>query len=242
MPTSQGNVPLMALLDTNLRSSIYSIQHEDGERISKLTSDIRPGFTSQGILQQFQERISELAMPSDYQISYGGEAEDVAESFTSMFNAMIIGVFLIAAILVLQFNSFKQPLFILASLPFALIGVMPGLALVQQPLSFPAFIGIVALAGIVVNDAIIMIDQINNNLKRHLALQDAVVKAAISRVQPIILTTVTTVAGILPLTLSDPIWGPLGFAIIFGLTFSTVLTLLVVPLLYYRYGEKKAPL
>src|SRR5690606_26428799 len=144
--------------------------------------------------------------------------------------------------LVLQFNSFKQPLFILASLPFALIGVMPGLALVQQPLSFPAFIGIVALAGVVVNDAIIMIDQINNNLKRHLELQDAVVKAAISRVQPIILTTVTTVAGILPLTLSDPIWGPLGFAIIFGLSFSTVLTLLVVPLLYYRYGEKKVPL
>src|SRR5690606_22029373 len=142
---------------------------------------------------------------------YGGEAEDVAESFTIMYKAMIIGVFLIAAGMVLQFYSFKQPLFISVSLPFALIGVMSGFALVQQPLSFPAFIGIVALAGVVVNDAIIMIDQINNNIKRHLALQDAVVKAAISRVQPIILTTVTTVAGILPLTLSDPIWGPLGF-------------------------------
>lgn len=242
IPTPEGTVPLMALLDTSLRSSIYSVQHEDGERISKLTSDIRPGFTSQGIVMQFQERILELKMPPDYLVRYGGEAEDVAESFNSMYNAMIIGVFLIAAILVLQFNSFKQPIFILVSLPFALIGVMPGLAITQQPLSFPAFIGIVALAGIVVNDAIIMIDQINNNLKRQLALKDAVVKAAISRVQPIILTTVTTVAGILPLTLSDPIWGPLGFAIIFGLTFSTVLTLLVVPLLYYRYGETKAPL
>jgi len=242
IPTAQGSVPLTALLDTSLRSSIYSVQHEEGERISKLTSDIRPGFTTQSILQEFENRISELKMPPDYQIRYGGEAEDVAESFNSMYNAMIIGVFLIAAILVLQFNSFKQPFFILVSLPFALTGVFPGLALVQQPLSFPAFIGIVALAGIVVNDAIIMIDQINNNIKRHLPIQDAVVKAAISRVQPIILTTVTTVAGILPLTLSDPIWGPLGFAIIFGLTFSTVLTLLVVPLLYYRYGERKAPL
>jgi multidrug efflux pump subunit AcrB len=242
IPTAQGTVPLMAFLDTSLRSSIHSIQHEDGERISKLSASTKPGFTTQSVLTVFQERLSELNMPADYQVRYGGEAEAVQESFTSMYNAMIIGLFLIAAILVLQFNSFKQPLFILASLPFALIGVMPGLAITQQPLSFPAFIGIVALAGIVVNDAIIMIDQINNNLKRHLALKDAVVKAAISRVQPIILTTVTTVAGILPLTLSDPIWGPLGFAIIFGLTFSTVLTLLVVPLLYYRYGETKAPL
>ncbi|MGE3279040.1 MAG: efflux RND transporter permease subunit [Candidatus Altimarinota bacterium] len=237
IPTPQGSVPLMALLDTSLRSSVYSIQHDDGERISKLTSDIRPGFTTQSVLEAFDQRVSELKMPPDYRIRYGGEAEDVAESFNSMYNAMIIGVFLIAAILVLQFNSFKQPFFILVSLPFALIGVFPGLAISQQPLSFPAFIGIVALSGIVVNDAIIMIDQINNNIKKHLPFQDAVVKATLSRVQPIILTTVTTVAGILPLTLSDPIWGPLGFAIIFGLTFSTVLTLLVVPLLYYRYGE-----
>ena len=146
---------------------------------------------------------------------------------------------LIAAILLLQFNSYRQPFFILVTLPLAWIGIFPGLAILGLDLSFPAFIGIVALSGVVVNDAIILIDKINNNRREGKNKLEAIVSAGKARLQPIMLTTITTIAGILPLTLSDPIWAPLGFAIIFGLLMATVLTLGVVPILYLKWGERE---
>jgi multidrug efflux pump subunit AcrB len=112
--------------------------------------------------------------------------------------------------------------------------------LVGEAVSFPSFIGIVALAGIVVNNAIILIDRINENRTSNgMSIDDAITEAASSRLQPILLTTMTTVAGILPLALTNPSWGPLGYSIVFGLLFSTVLTLFMVPLLYQRFGEKE---
>ena len=133
----------------------------------------------------------------------------------------------------------KVTLYILVTIPLAVIGIFPGLVLVNQPLSFPGFIGIVALAGIVVNNAIILIDEINANRKEGMAKDDAVREAAKSRLQPILLTTVTTVAGILPLAVTNQTWGPLGYSIVFGLVFSALLTLVVVPLLYTKYGEEE---
>ena len=107
-------------------------------------------------------------------------------------------------------------------------------------MSFPAFIGVVALAGIVVNNGIILIDRINENrLSNAMTIDDAIREAATSRLQPILLTTMTTVAGILPLAITNPSWGPLGYSIVFGLLFSTALTLFMVPLLYQRFGEKE---
>lgn len=108
-----------------------------------------------------------------------------------------------------------------------------------QPISFPAFIGIIALSGVVVNDAIVLIDRINSNRKEGVPAFEAVVEAGVSRLQPIILTTVTTVAGVLPLAISDPSWGPLGYAVVFGLSFATFLTLFVIPMLYMRFGVKE---
>ena len=139
----------------------------------------------------------------------------------------------------MQFNSFRQSFFILLSLPLALIAVFPGLAITGQTLSFPSFIGVIALSGVVVNDAIMLMDKINRNRRSGLSKFEAIIDAGRTRLQPILLTTITTVAGILPLTLSDPIWGPLGFAIIFGLSFATVLTLFVIPMLYLKFGEKE---
>jgi len=237
--TPNGSVPLTALVREGIQSGTTSIAHDDGVRTSKVNAYLLSGFTVPGVLGQFEDRVEELQLPSEYQVSFGGEAQEVQESFTDLYNALIIGLLLILAILVLQFNSFRQPFLIMASLPFALIGVLPGLTITNQPLSFPAFIGIVALVGIVVNDAIILIDQINNNRRDGMERKEAVVQGTLSRLQPIMLTTITTVFGILPLTLSDPVWGPLGFSIIFGLIFATVLTLMVVPSLYYRFAEKE---
>ncbi|MDF2379183.1 MAG: efflux RND transporter permease subunit [Candidatus Gracilibacteria bacterium] len=239
IPTSNGSIPLSALVETQVQSSTDSIQHEDADRIAKVTSALQPGFTTQRVLDAFKEELVGLEMKNGYTVKYGGEAQDVAKSFTDLYYAMVIGIFLIASILILQFNSYRQPFFILLALPLALIGVLPGLTITGQPLSFPAFIGIVALLGIVVNDAIILIDQINTNRRNGIPKKEAILKGGRSRLQPILLTTITTVAGILPLTLSDEVWGPLGFTIIFGLMFATVLTLMVIPILYNAYGEEE---
>ena len=128
----------------------------------------------------------------------------------------------------------------LATIPLAFIGVSFGLAAFGQPLSFPAFIGIVALAGIVVNNAIILIDRVNTNRKAEdMSVNAAIQAGARSRVQAILLTTITTAGGVAPLLFTDPTWVPLAWAIIFGLSFSTVLTLVVVPLLYQRFSRDR---
>ncbi|MDP3975667.1 MAG: efflux RND transporter permease subunit [bacterium] len=242
LTTAEGKTVLLgSLVETVLQSSFYQVQHQDGDRIARVTAELMPGAITQEVVGTFSDRASELELQDGYRIQYGGEAEEVQDSFSDMYQALYIGIMLILGILVLQFNSFRQPFFIMTSLPFALIGVFFGLTVTGQPLSFPAFIGVVALVGIVVNDAIILIDQANHNRRLGMSVCNAVYNGAISRLQPVLLTTITTVFGILPLTLSDPVWGPLGFSIIFGLSFATVLTLVMVPMLYLRWVEKEEP-
>lgn len=236
--TEKGNLPLTTFADINLGSGLPSITHEDSDRVIVVSSALVDGANAGVVVGQLQERLTEYQLPDGVAFSYGGEAEDIAESFTSLGIAMILGIFLIFGLLLWQFNSYRQPLFVLVTIPLALIGVLPGLALMNQPLSFPGFIGVVALAGIVVNNAIILIDSINTSRKDGRDITEAVLESAQARLQPILLTTITTVAGMLPLAFSDPTWSPLALSIIFGLLFSTVLTLFVVPILYVKFGEK----
>jgi multidrug efflux pump subunit AcrB len=240
VPTPRGDVPLSTFITPELAGARAAIRHQEGDRAITLTARTEAGVNARQVLQQFQADPAVQQPPAGVTLSYGGESEEIAQSFGDMFRAMILGIIMIAALLVWQFRSYRQPLFILATIPLALIGVLPGLTLIGMPLSFPGFIGVVALSGIVVNNAIILIDEINKaRLVRGLPTEQAVVKAAKSRIQPILLTTITTVVGVLPLALSNPTWGPLGFSIVFGLVFSTVLTLVVVPLLYNRFAEKE---
>lgn len=236
--TPQGDVPLSSFAEIRLEGSRSSIEHDDGERITKVLSFVKTGFAATEIFAEIDNRMDEIEIPDGYTVQLGGENEDINESFADMFRAMVLAIFLIAALLVLQFDSFKQALIILVAIPLAMIGVFPGLALLNLPLSFPGIIGMVALVGIVVNNAIILIDKINTNRKDGMEMTDAIIGAGKARLEPIILTTITTVLGILPLALSDEVWASLGFAIVFGLLFSTVLTLLVIPLLYQRFVRR----
>lgn len=237
--TQQGDIPLSAFTKNSLQASQSRIRHEDGQRVVAITSETANNVPAQVIFQEIQARQSEVFVPDGYAVKLGGEREDIDQSFTDMFRAMFLAIFLIAALLVWQFKSYRQPLFILTTIPLALIGVIPGLFLVGLPLSFPGIIGVVALAGIVVNNAIILIDRINENRREGMDKTVAVLEGAKARMQPILLTTITTIAGVLPLALSDETWGPLAYSIIFGLLFSTISSLLVIPLLYNRYAEEK---
>jgi HAE1 family hydrophobic/amphiphilic exporter-1 len=235
--TPSGEIPISSFADVYLNNSRSSVAHLDGDRIMKVSSYVETGIAPASIFAELTERLSELYIPEGVSIQMGGEQEDIAESFQDLARAFVLAVFLIAGLLVLQFNSYRQPLFILASIPFSLIGVLPGLMIINQPLSFPGFIGVVALSGIVVNDAIILIDQINQNRLEGMDKTTAIKTASQSRLQPILLTTITTVCGMIPLAISSDTWGLLAYSIIFGLLFATGLTLIVIPLLYQRFGE-----
>jgi HAE1 family hydrophobic/amphiphilic exporter-1 len=154
--------------------------------------------------------------------------------------ALLAGIVLTFAILVLEFNSFRYSLYLIFIIPLSLIGVIGGLALSRQTLSFSSTLGVIALAGVTINHAIILLDSIIHTLKKetHLSLRNAIIEASAVRLRPIFLTTITTVIGMVPLAGASALWGPLAFAIMFGLTFAMVLTLILVPLLFYRWPGK----
>ena len=179
--------------------------------------------------------------------TFTGENEERDKNFRYLLSCMGIAVILIFGILVVQFNSFRQPLVVLTTVPLSFVGVVGGMALCGFPFSLATFIGLVSLAGVVVNDAIVVVDFVNSERKRF-PLREALLHAGANRFRPVMLTTITTIGGLLPLFLNlsggAEFWQPLTGAVIFGLAFATVLTLVVIPVFYslvynssFRSGE-----
>jgi multidrug efflux pump subunit AcrB len=238
VPTAVGLVPLGTLVDISLRESSSVITHEDGARVVSVTSDVTAEGNAREIQATVLERIErELTIPDGVTVSAGGgEAEESNQAFLEMFLALIVGAVLMIAVLVLEFNSYLHTRYVLSILPYSLIGIMVGLALTQNPLSFPSIMGFIALSGIVVNNSILLIDMMNRQrLQDPLKpIRDVVIDASVSRLRPILLTTLTTVIGMIPLTLAGDLWAPLAYAVMFGLAFSVVITLVLVPIVYMR--------
>lgn len=235
-------VPLNTLAEPKVGASLPAVRNFDGKQAITISSDIAPNSREDQVLAELRPYLQNYPWPEGYSYLLTGGNEDTNQSFQDLGQAMLLAILLIFLILVTQFNSFKQPFVILMALPFSLIGVVYGFMALRLNLSVASMIGIVALSGIVINDAIVLIDRINTNRKEGMNLADAIQEAGPARLQPIIITSVTTVLGILPISLTDPFWLSLGMAIAFGMAFSTVLTLIIIPLLYYRFelrGERK---
>ncbi len=196
--------------------------------------------TTGEILADLQPKLQEIkqSWPQGYDYSFGGETEDQAETFGSAGQALALAIFLVFAVLVLQLGSFRQPFIILLTIPFALMGTVGGFFLADIPFSFTAFIGIIALVGIVVNDAIVMVDTMNSYQQEGIKLRLAAAKGVADRLRPVLTTSITTIIGLTPLALSDPTWMPLCSAIIFGLVAATVIALVVIPCLYLLFTPK----
>lgn len=240
IPTQVGFIPLSSIAEVQENNSLQSIPRIDQERTVRIRSDIREDVVLSAILSEIEVALSNIDLPAGYTVDIGGEDEDVQQSFAELFSSMIVAVILIIVILVTQFNSFRQTMIILCTLPLAIIGIFPGLSILGLPLSFPAFLGVVMLTGIVVNDAIVMVDQINRNRdEAKMPLKEAIISACKLRFVPIMLTTITTVFGLLPITLSDEFWRGLGFSVIFGLTTATFLTLMIIPILFTIFLRDK---
>ncbi|NCD00630.1 efflux RND transporter permease subunit [bacterium] len=237
-PSGQ-KIPLKEVAELKIEPSLLSINHKDGKRIVSITASIESDQNIQEITQTFLKEKNSIGISEDVLMEIGGETEDVEKSFTEMFYSMIIAIFLIGTILILQFNSFRQPFIILFALPLSIVGVIIGLLLLNMSFSISVFIGIVSLSGIVVNDAIVLIDKINKNIKNGLSLKEAIINGGSARMQPILITSITTIVGIAPLIFSSELWRGLSISIIFGLLFSTLLNLIFVPILYSFLCKKK---
>jgi multidrug efflux pump subunit AcrB len=233
-----GRVPLLQVARIESGRGPSVIQHWDGKRTIKVTADVVEGeTTSSAVNRAMQRRLAGLmAANPEIKFTFGGEWEKTAESLESLFRAFLIAALLIFTILSAQFRSFAQPLVVILAIPLSLTGVVVGFFVTGEPVGMIALVGVVGLAGIAVNDATILVDFINKRRAAGLELGAAILEAGRLRIRPVFLTTLTTVAGLLPLALG---WGgaseslkPMALAIVWGLSFCTVLTLVVVPCLY----------
>ncbi len=227
-----GKVPFSQVATVNKTRSFSVIEHYNTKRYVAVVSDKEDDVVAVDIIDKFQEEIKDYNLPDEVYIKYGGEIEDIQESFTDMLLNMFIAAILVYIILSVQFNSLSQPFVILFSVPLALIGVVFGLIITGNNFGFIAFVGVVALVGIAVNDAIVLVDYINYLRKSGYEINEAIKETGMTRFIPVLATTITTIGGILPLTLKQPSYEAMGYSIIFGLGVATILTLMIVPILY----------
>ena len=226
-------VPLTELLDPVSGESPVSITHTDARRAITVLGK-SPGRPVTEVMAELQPRLDEMQgnWPSGYRYSVGGEAQETAETFGSAGVMLVVAVIMVFGVLVLVFGSFMQAFIVITALPFALIGTFLGFYLTGMSLSFFAMVGIIALIGIVANDSIVMVDTMNIHLRDGIKVAEAAARGAADRLRPILSTSITTIVGLIPMAISNPMWRPLCFAVIFGLIASTVLSLIIVPCLY----------
>jgi len=229
-------IPLTQVASVALQSSPVRIDHFNMERSVTLTADVRPGESVNRLTARLLDSLDRYRWPVGYTYHVGGEKEGQEESFGGMGQAVIVAIIAIFAVLVLQFRSFSQPLVVFSALPLAVIGSILALLITGYTFSFTAFVGLTSLVGIVVNNSIILVDYSNQLRREGRDTLAAVREAGKTRFTPIILTTATTVGGLLPLTLGGgTLWAPMGWTIIGGLITSTFLTLILVPVLYRMF-------
>jgi len=225
-------IPLVQIAKLQLQKGPSEFFHFQKLRMAKVSADVENGYSVNELTAELVKYLEQYDMPSDMYFVLGGEEETRQESFAGLTQIMLITAIGIFAVLVLQFKSFIQPMIIFSSIPFAIAGSVVGLYLCGLSFSMMAFIGLISLFGIVVNNAIILIDTTNRNLLEQQTKLQAVLNASSTRFTPILLTTLTTIGGLLPLTIyGGGLWQPLGVVIISGLCFSAISSFLLVPIL-----------
>jgi len=230
---SGAQVPLKQVAAIEFDSSPQNIHHYMLERSNTVMADVIQGQSVDKKTSEIINRLENYDWPPGYYFKVSGEKESQGKAFGGLGNNFIIALIGIFAVLVFQFKSFRQPFIIFSSIPLAVIGSIVALLVTGNTFSFTAMIGLTSLAGIVINNAIILVDYANELRRDGYDLVAAVQMSGETRFVPIVLTAATTICGLLPLTLfGGPMWAAMGWAIIGGLATSTFLTLVVVPVLY----------
>ena len=233
---SGKKVPLIQVAKIRSEWQFAKIKRKDLNRTISISAYLEADYTATQItdvLTPWLQKVSKT-WDNDYSYELGGEAQSSSEGMKAVSDKLPLSGFIILLLLILQFNSIRKTVLVLSTIPLGIIGVVFGLIVANSYFSFFAFLGIISLAGIVINNAIVLIDRINiENLNPNQSHAEAVVNAALHRFRPILLTTATTAFGLLPLWFGGGImWEPMAVSIIFGLLFATVITLFFLPVLY----------
>jgi len=232
-------VPLNHVASMEFEPGPLEISHFGLDRSVTVSADVTGDCSVDKVTKEIISKLDKYNWPKGLRYYVSGEQESREESFGGMQKAVIIALIAIFAVLVFQFRSFTQPLIVFSAIPLAVTGSLIMLLITGHSFSFTAFIGLTSLVGIVVNNSIILVDYTNRLRRGGKELTEAVREAGETRFRPIILTTATTIGGLLPLTLrGGTIWAPMGLCIIGGLLVSTLLTLIVVPVLYSLFTPR----
>lgn len=256
IPTAKGgSVPIVSVARAELVPGPVNINHFDRRRVLNAGAEVQPWIRADAdVRARFQQKVSDYAFPPGITHRFGGAAEEQEKSTAFLKKAFFTAIFIISMVLVIQFNSVFVPMIVMASVVLSLIGVFTGLLVFDMPFGIiMSGIGVISLAGVVVNNAIVLLDAIRQIQKRSRSTYEAVVTAGMMRFRPVLLTAVTTILGLLPMALKFSIdfsnfsyqyntessqwWQSMAVAIIFGLLLSTLLTLGVVPTLYIVYSR-----
>ncbi|WP_245676774.1 efflux RND transporter permease subunit [Bacillus solimangrovi] len=213
-----------------------SIQREDLRQTYTVTADVSDNTNQTQINQWVNQLIEQIPIPEGYEIEMGGTRQQFDESSGDLILSVALAVFLVYTVMAIQFESYLYPFIVMFSLPTTIIGVVGGLWITRLPLSFPVFIGMIMLAGIVVNNAIVLVDYINQLWKRGMDRDAAILEAGRTRLRPILMTTITTVLGMVPIAIGigegSETQQPIGVVMVFGLSTSMFFTLIFVPVMY----------
>lgn len=245
IPYKGAFIPLRELVSYEMAQGPKEIRRESQQREVLVTANLRGTKISQ-VVPEIRKRIDGMSLPAGYRVIFSGEQEEMRQSFRSLIFAFSLAALLVYMIMAAQFESLLHPFLILFTLPMGLAGAVWALFLTGQTVNVISVIGIVVLAGIVVNDAIVKIDYTNQLRKSGIALREAIVEASRVRLRPILMTTVTTVFGLFPMSLGlgggSELQQPLAITVIGGLTFSTFLTLILIPVVYELAEKRRARL
>lgn len=233
---SGKSVPLLQVANIKPQWQYATIKRLDIIRTINVTSELTPDGNASQITQIITPWLEDAkkSWPSGYTYEFGGDAKKSAENMGSVVKYLPLSAFIIVLLLVIQFNSFRKMTMVVLTIPLGLIGVVTGLLVFNEPFGFMPFLGVISLAGIVINNAIVLIDRVEIELNEYQkAPQDAIVGAALQRFRPILLATFTTVLGLIPLYLSGgEMWEGMAVSIMVGLLFGTLITLIFLPLMY----------
>ncbi|MGL5982249.1 MAG: efflux RND transporter permease subunit [Cetobacterium sp.] len=240
-----GVVKLKDIAKIEIGEGAYGIDKEDKITMITLNANVSNGLDLVTGQKYLKEIIDEIGLPKTVTYSFGGNGRSMSEVNDQLKFAFMVAMFLVYFILAAQFESYILPVIVMGTVPLSIIGVYSGLLITGQKTNTMVFVGIIMLAGIVVNNAIVLIDYIKILLEREYSLDKAILEAGKTRLRPIFMTTMTTVFGMIPLSLGigqgSEMYRGMAIAVIFGLVFSTLLTLILIPILFYIYevGKKR---
>jgi multidrug efflux pump subunit AcrB/outer membrane protein TolC len=230
---TRARVPLRAVAQLAPEWQTSRIVRRNGVPTLTIRAFVKPGYYASQLLEKAMPRLKALELPAGYRIYYGGEKNNQDEVFPQMIAALGISLLAIFLVLLVQFRTISEPLVVMAAIPLTLFGAMLGLVVTGNPFGFTSFMGVISLCGIVVRNGIILVDYCNERIAAGVGLEDAAKEAGARRLRPIFLTSMAAAMGMVPMILSgSSLWSPLASVMSFGLVFSMVFTLLVIPVLF----------